>query len=215
MDYPTRIETRKQRTIYYTKNSKRNKPPKEYLDEEDIYTWKKRNGKLTLYDMARQEFVVKQQAPKFISIGTNQLHSANIDASRGKVSQMKQAFVAKVKETLKDFYKQYVKKLEIKKFPIGVRFTFLGNPNDLDNHDIYYRKVFLDSIQETEFIGVGKKGVNPDGSIPNDDIKHIAVLQSQGINSKYNALIIELFEINITEIKEAYENYVEANLSDT
>lgn len=217
-NYPLKIQTTKGGTNRYFYKKNEAKLPKDIKDELGI-VFEYKGDKL--YNIARREFVTSITKPKFISIGGNKLHLANQGSSE-RASNIRGSHSSLIKKTLKDFFKDHLSKVKIQqeiKYPLTVRFIFLATEhqlNDLDGHDIYFRKTFLDTIQTSIFTARGIKKPNKLGFIEDDDVKFINRVDSIGIISDYQAMIVEIYngEQN-SNLQFKYENYVKTILANS
>lgn len=195
-NYPTKIKlSEKQRTKYYLfgktkllkkflkKNIKEVKQNGEFsyynqfnrkLNKDEIlnfhYQWIPYKGDFRLVDSNANLMIsnsTKAGLPKYKVINGQELHQLTI--------------LPVIKNKIVDFLKEYfitnIKNQEINKdkikYPIFINYIFFLKElnSDINNHSLFYEKVFSDIIQNKMFISRGNSVHNKVGFIENDSIE--------------------------------------------
>jgi len=195
-NYPTKIKlSEKQRTKYYIfgktkllkkflkKNIEEVKQNGEFiyynqfnrkLNKDEIlnlhYQWIPYKGEYRLVDNNANLMIsnsTKAGLPKFKVINGQELHQLTI------LPQIKN----KIVDFLKDYFITNIKNQEINKdkikYPIFIHYIFFLKElnSDINNHSLFYEKVFSDIIQNKMFISRGNSVINKVGFIENDSIE--------------------------------------------
>ena len=138
--------------------------------------------------------------PKFHRINGQDLYSLNI------LPNVKNNIVKHIKQYYNSFKYQY--KVETDKIFIEYVFYSKGLESDLDNHALFYHKVFLDSIQKYVFVGRGEKELNSNYIVNKDTVDYVTgySINYCKLNSDskiQNCILINIY-INDNQLKLEY-----------
>ena len=161
-NYPKEIQISESRRPTYFKLG--DKIPKKH---EGLLFEKYKNKKV-LVDMWGVPVIKNSKSagtPKFHRINGQDLYSLNI------LPNVKNNIVKHIKQ----YYNSFNYKYKVEDSKIFIEYIFYSKKleSDLDNHALFYHKVFLDSIQKYVFVGRGEKELNSNYIVNNDTVDYV------------------------------------------